>query len=228
MRLCHSLLLTPMLLAACGSGLEKLARPAEELASADVVVRELLDQSADRAANRLGSPDGFWADPRVRIGLPEELARLEKGLRRLGLERYSDEFRESLNRAAEQAMPAVKPVVLRMVRDMTLADAVAIVRGDEDAASRYFRMHAEASLREQLKPIVAEATGRGGVTAAYKRLLKRAVFLEKIAEPDELDLDGYVTRAALDGLFLVMTEEERRIRRDPRARTSELLRKAFR
>ena len=228
MKLRYGLLLTPMLLAACGSGLPGLVRPAEELVSADVVVRELLDQSVDRAANRLGLPDGFWGDPRVRIGLPEELARLEKGLRRLGLERYSDELRESLNRAAEQAMPAVKPVVLDAVRDVTLADAVAIVRGDENAASRYFRMHTEASLRANLKPIVAEATGRGGVAAAYKRLLKRAAFLEKVVEPGELDLDAYVTRAALDGLFLTMAEEERRIRRDPRARTSELLRKAFR
>ena len=221
-------MLAPILLAACGSGLPGLVRPAEELAGADVVVRELLDQSANRAANRLGLPDGFWGNPRVRIGLPEELARLEKGLRRLGLERYSDEFRESLNRAAEQAMPAVKPVVLRTIRDLTLADAVAIVRGDDNAATRYFQMHAEPSLRENLKPIVAEATARGGVTAAYKRLLRRATFLEKVVEPGELDLDAYVTRVALDGLFVTMAEEERRVRRDPRARTTELLRKAFR
>jgi len=191
-------------------------------------VRQALSQSVDMAVNRLGRADGYWGNPQLRIPLPEPLRRAEKTLRRYGLERYAEEFSESLNRAAEAAVPAAKPVLLAAIREMSLGDAAGIVRGDNDAATHYFRMHADAALRERLQPIVAEATARADVTAAYKRLMKKAVFLEKAVEPGQLDLDAYVTRAALDGLYLLMAEEERRIRRNPLARTTDLLKKVFR
>ena len=191
-------------------------------------IREVLSQSADVAVNRLGRMDGYWANPQVRIPLPEELQRVEKALRRYGFERHTEEFSESLNRAAEAAVPAAKPVLLAAIRDMTLSDAVDIVRGWDDAATRYFRQHTDAALRERLKPIVAQATARTHVAAAYKRLMKKAAFLEKAAEPGRLDLDAHVTRAALDGLYLLMAEEEQRIRRHPQARATELLKKVFR
>ena len=191
-------------------------------------VRQALSQSVDTAVNRLGRVDGYWADPRVRIPLPEPLRRVEKTLRRYGLERHAEEFAESLNRAAEAAVPVAKPVLLAAIRDMSLGDAVGIVRGDEDAATRYFRMHTDVALRERLQPIVAEATAQANVTAAYKRLIKKAAFLDKAVEPGHLDLDAYVTNAALDGLYLLMAEEERRIRRNPLARTTDVLKKVFR
>lgn len=191
-------------------------------------VRQTLSQSADTAVNRLGRADGYWANPLVRIPLPEELRRFEKALRRYGLERYAEEFAESLNRAAEAAAPHAKPVLLAAISDMSLSDAVGIVRGDDGAATRYFRVHTEAALRERLRPIVADATAQANVTMAYKRLMKKATFLEKSVEPGRLDIDAYVTQAALDGLFLLMEEEERRIRRNPQARTTDLLKKIFR
>jgi hypothetical protein len=191
-------------------------------------VRQALLQSVDMAVNRLGRADGYWANPQVRIPLPEELRRAEKVLRRYGLERYTEDFAESLNRAAEAAVPVAKPLLLAAVRDMSLGDAAGMVRGDEDAATRYFRAHTDAALRARLKPIVAEATARANVTAAYKRLMKKAAFLEKAVEPGRLDLDAYVTHAALDGLYLLMAQEERRIRRNPLARTTDLLKKVFR
>jgi len=190
-------------------------------------VRQALSQSVDMAINRLGRADGYWANPQVRIPLPEGLRRVEKTLRRYGLERYADDFAESLNRAAEAAVPVAKPLLLDAIRGMSLADAVGIVRGGEDAATRYFRAHTDAALNERLKPIVAEATARANVTGAYKRLMKKAAFLDKAAEPVSLDLDAYVTRAALDGLYLLMAEEEQRIRRNPLARSTELLKKVF-
>jgi hypothetical protein len=191
-------------------------------------VRQALAQSVDTAVNRLGRMDGYWANPSLRIPLPEELQRAERTLRRYGLERYVEEFAESLSRAAEAAAPAAKPVLLAAVRDMPLRDVDAIVRGSDDAATRYFRVHTDAVLRERLKPIVAQATARANVTAAYKRLMKKAAFLERGAEPGRLDLDAHVTHAALDGLYLLMAEEERRIRRNPLARTTDLLKKVFR
>lgn len=191
-------------------------------------IRQALSQSADVAVNRLGRMDGYWANPQVRIPLPEELQRVEKALRRYGFERHIEEFSESLNRAAEAAVPAAKPVLLAAIRDMTLSDAANIVRGDDTAATRYFRVHTDAALRELLKPIVAQATARTNVAAAYKRLMKKAAFLEKTVDPVRLDLDAHVTRATLDGLYLLMAEEEQRIRRHPQARATELLKKVFR
>lgn len=191
-------------------------------------VRQALEQSVDAAVSRLGRTDGYWANPTLRIPLPAELHSLEKTLRRYGLGRYVEEFSQSLNRAAEAAVPVAKPVLMAAIRDMSLRDALAIVRGDDQAATQYFKLRSDAMLRERLKPIVAQATANANVTAAYKRLMKKAVFLEKSVDPARLDLDAHVTRAALDGLYLLMAEEERRIRRDPLARGTELLRKIFR
>jgi len=153
---------------------------------------------------------------------------LEKTLRRFGLERYVEEFAQSLNRAAEAAVPLAKPVLIAAIRDMSLRDAFAIVRGDDQAATQYFKRRSDAALNELLKPIVAQATAKANVTAAYKRLMKKAMFLENAVDPARLDLDAHVTRAALDGLYLLMAEEERRIRRDPLARGTALLKEIFR
>lgn len=191
-------------------------------------VRQALEQSVGQAVNQLGRTDGYWANPKLRIPLPAELHSLQKTLRRYGLERYADEFAQSLNRAAEAAVPVAKPVLLAAIREMSVRDALAIVRGDDQAATQYFKLHSDVLLHERLKPIVAQATANANVTAAYKRLLKKAAFLGKAVDPARLDLDAHVTRAALDGLYLLMAEEERRIRRDPLARGTELLRKIFR
>lgn len=191
-------------------------------------IRQALSQSADVAVNRLARADGYWANPQVRIPLPEELRNLEKTLRHYGLERYAEEFAESLNRAAEAAVPLAKPVLLAAIRDMSLDEATNIVRGNDDAATDYFRAQADAVLRERFKPVVADATARANVTGTYKRLVKKAMFLEKATGSGQVDLDAYVTRAALDGLYLLMAEEERRIRHNPLARTTDLLKKVFR
>ena len=115
-----------------------------------------------------------------------------------------------------------------MIRDLSPGDAADIVRGDDDAATRYFRAHADAALRAWFKPVVAEAMARANVTSAYKHFMKKVVYLEKAARPGRLDLDAYVTQAALDGLYLLMAEEERRIRRNPLARTTDLMKEVFR
>jgi len=223
-------LLIVALTACAGSPVGQAAREpvAADPDSQAQAVRQALSQSAEIAVNQLGRADGYWANPQVRISLPESLRRVEKTLRHYGLERYAEDFAESLNRAAEAAVPAAKPVLLTAIRDISLSDAAGIVRGDEDAATQYFRSHTDAALYERLKPIVAEATARANVTAAYKRFMKKATFLDKAVDPGHLDLDAYVTRAALNGLYLQMAEEERRIRRNPLARTTDLLKKVFR
>jgi hypothetical protein len=192
------------------------------------VIRQLLSQSVDVAVNRLGRRNGYWANPRVRIPLPEELRRVEIILRRYGMERYAEEFAESLNRAAEATMPLAKPILLEAIRDMPLADASGIVHGNDDAATRYFRAHINTALSERLLPIVADATALSQVTGAYKRFLKKATYLDKAVRPVQQNLDAHIARAMLDGLYLLMAEEEQRVRRNPLARDTELLKKAFR
>jgi len=223
----NALCLLILLLSACAASREPGGVTLDSQSQAEAI-RETLAQAADVAVNRLGQLDGFNANPRVRIPLPPELSRLEHGLRRLGMERYADDFVLAMNRAAEAAVPAAKPVLIETVRDMSVTDAVDILRGDDDAATRYFQVHSEAPLRERLRPLVAEATAQAGVTTAYKRLLKKARLLIRTPDLTRFDLDTYVTYETLAGLYVLMAEEERHIRRDPRARGTELLKRAFR
>jgi hypothetical protein len=230
MKTVPALLLFCLSLTACAGALNSQVRTVSttDPDTQAQAVRQALTQSVDVAVNRLARTDGYWANPQVRIPLPDELRNVEKSLRLYGLERYADEFAESLNRAAEAAVPLAKPVLLAAIRDMSVDDATRIVRGNEDAATLYFREQADAALRERLKPVVADATAHTNVTGAYKRLVKKAMFLDKTTGPGQIDLDAYVTRAALDGLYLLMADEERRIRRNPLARTTDVLKKVFR
>jgi hypothetical protein len=129
--------------------------------------------------------------------------------------------------AAEAAVPQAQAVFLDAIRAMTLADAHAILRGPDDAATRYFRDRTGPQLRARFAPIVAAATERTGATRSYKRFLERAVRLAPRLDLRGFELDAYVTDKALDGLFLLIAEEERRIRTDPLARGTELLRRVF-
>jgi hypothetical protein len=224
----HAAYLLPLLLAACSATASRETHVVLDPADEAQAVQQVLAQAADVAVNRLGQLDGFNADPRVRIPLPAELSPLGQGLRRLGMERYADEFVLAMNRAAEAAMPAAKPVVLETARTMAVTDAAGILNGGDDAATQYFRLHADGQLRERLRPLVAEATATADATAAYKRLLKKASVLGRSADVAQFDLDTYVTDRTLAGLYLQMANEEQRIRRDPRARSTDLLKKAFR
>ena len=223
----NALCLLILLLSACAASREPGGVTLDSPSQAEAI-RETLAQAANVAVNRLGQLDGFNANPRVRIPLPAEFIRVERGLRKLGMERYADDFVLAMNRAAESAMPAAKPVLIDTVRHMSVNDAANILRGNDDAATRYFQLHTEAPLREQLRPLVAEATAQGGATAAYKRLLKKAGAFGRPVDLARFDLDSYVTNQALAGLYLLMAEEERHIRRNPLARGTELLKKAFR
>ena len=195
---------------------------------AETAVRELLVQAASGAADRLGRPNGYYGDPRFRIPSPEPVARIEQGLRRYGLERYADELVLGMNRAAETAMPVVKPVLLEAARGLKLADAVAIVGGGNDAATRYFRTQTENDLAVRIKPLVADATARVGVLASYKRLLRKAAVFDRSLDLSRLDLDAYITRETLAGLFIAMAEEERRLRANPVGSGVDILQRMFR
>jgi hypothetical protein len=230
------LLLSAALLASAAHGgfddraKQQIKRPEQAAVDADTLVaalREALEQGAGRAVAALGRENGFWAHPTLRIPMPESLSKAENGLRRIGQAKIADDFIRSLNRAAENATPLARDMFIDAIRRMTIKDATDILKGPNDAATQYFRRHTAAPLAAAFLPIVARSTQSVGVTARYKQLLKRAQPLG-LVNTRAFDVDGYVTRKALDGLFHLVAEEEQQIRTSPAARTSELLRKVFR
>jgi len=191
-------------------------------------LRQALSLGAERAVGVLGRPGGYLNDPQVRIPLPKVLQSAAKGFRLFGKDQLVDDFETTVNRAAEQAIPKTLEIVQATVRDMTLQDVRGILQGPDDSATRFLRERAGERLQQAVRPIVAEATDASGATVAYKRLANQVGSgIGGWANADALDLDGYVTEKTLDGLFLKLADEERRIRRDPVARSTELLKKVF-
>jgi hypothetical protein len=189
-------------------------------------LREALRVGTGRAADRLGRTDGYLGADDVRIPLPDKLDRIGTALRTIGAGDHVDEFVTSMNRAAEAAAPVAKSVFVDAIREMTFDDAVAILRGRQHEATDYFRSHAGPRLAERFRPIVADKLDSVGATRSFNELMDRTARLPFLERP-AFDLAGYVTDEALDGLFLRIAKEEERIRTDPVARTTELLRKYF-
>ena len=196
-------------------------------------VREALAQGVDRAVRQLGAPDGFFRDEAVKILVPQRLRKLADLARQLGAGRKVDAFELSMNRAAEKAVPLAAGIIADSVRKMTLQDAIGLVRGGETSATDFFRRTSEEKLYAAFLPIVQKQTASVGVTQKYKDFSKKAGgnALAGALLGDQgmngADLDDYVTRRTIDGLFHVIAEQERQIRRDPGARTTDLLRRVF-
>jgi hypothetical protein len=194
-------------------------------------LKEALSKGVERAVGMLGKPDGFLKDAAVRIPMPESLRKVERTLRTLRQDQLADDFVTTLNRAAEQAVPEAGAVLGDAVKQMTLADAQTILTSTNNAATAYFRRTGETNLYNRFLPIVQKATEQAGVTSAYKKMTQKASFggfsASSFLGQDTADLDGYVTRKALDGLFLKIGKEEQRIRENPVARTTDLLQKVF-
>lgn len=189
-------------------------------------LKEALAVGAERAIKGLSRPGGYLNDPSVRIPLPGALEKTEKVLRMMGQGERVDEFIITVNRAAERAIPKASKIVGNAVRDMTIADAQKILTGPDDAATQYFRRKTSKDLTAAMLPIVKQATESAGVTKAYKGMVDKAGPAGSLMG-DSLDLDAYVTEKTLGGLFLKVAAEEKAIRTNPVARSSDLLKKVF-
>ena len=191
-------------------------------------LKEALTKGVSTAVQFLGKDNGFLANQRVRIPLPNSLQKLEKGLRVAGQGKAVDDFVASMNHAAEKAVPVAINVFVEAIKKMTFDDARQILMsGKDDSATQFFRKTSEEKLRLKFRPIVEEFTAKTGVTSSYKNMIGKAGFAAQFLGKDATDLDGYVTQKALDGLFLVVADEEKKIRKDPIGQTSALLRKVF-
>lgn len=190
-------------------------------------LREVLLNGTLSAVKSLGRDGGFLKNLRVKIPMPKALQPVEKTLRFIGRSKVADDFIAAMNHAAEKAVPEAIDVFKDSVKQMTFTDAKNIIKGPDDAATQFFRRTSEKRLAERFLPIVQKFTEQVGVTAQYKKLIEQSGPMARLAGRDAVDIDAYVTQKALDGLFLLIADEEKRIRRDPLARTSDLLKIIF-
>jgi len=189
-------------------------------------LKEALRVGSGNAVNLNGKVDGYFRNAAIKILMPEKLKPLEKGLRLAGQSRQVDEFVLSMNRAAEKAAPFAKDIFWGAIKRMTFSDATRILKGGDTAATDYFRGMTTEELTKAFEPIVKESMESIGVTRQYKVLAARYNALPFV-KSQAFDLDRYVVDKALDGLFYVLAEEERKIRTDPAARVTDLLRTVF-
>jgi len=190
-------------------------------------LKEALAVGTKNAVGLLSKKDGYFANEAVKILLPENVRRVGDALRMAGCQKEVDAFVLSMNRAAEKAAPKAADIFAGAIRDMSIADAQKILNGGNTAATEYFKSKTSARLFEAFKPDISQSMNEVGVTKAYKAMTDRYTSMMPFAKLDALDLDKYVTDKSLDGLFYMVGQEETKIRTNPAARTTELLKKVF-
>jgi hypothetical protein len=189
-------------------------------------LRTTLERGAHGAVDLLARSDGFLGNPKVRITLPGHMNDAAKWMARLGQHKRVDELVIAMNRAAEAAVPKARPLLMAAVRSLNLQDARAIVSGGERSATEFFARKTREPLGREFLPIVTQATEKVSLSAKYNKVASKASSLG-LVDPGEANLEQYVTDKALDGLYLVIGEEERKIRQDPVATGSAILKKVF-
>lgn len=193
---------------------------------ATAALKAALERGSQAAVAELGREDGFFANPQVRIPLPESLQRAERLMRRVGAGRYADELILTMNRAAEAAVPEARALFVQAVRRMTVQDAKAILTGGDTAGTEYFRRVTSGQLHDRFLPIVKKSTGKVGLAQKYNAYAEKGASLG-LVKKEHANLDEYVTQRALDGLFFMVAEEEKKIRKDPVGTGTTIIKKVF-
>ena len=211
------------LLAAAGPGVVWAAFGEADAAQA---VRLALERGANAAVDQLGRADGFLGNPQVRIPLPGALNSAAKLLKATGQQQQVDALITAMNRAAEAAVPQARKLLVSTAKSISVDDAIKIVRGGDTSVTDYFAGKTRAPLAEQFLPIVTRATEKLDLASQYNAVAGRAAQFG-LLKGDEVSVQRYVTAKSLDGLFLMIGEEERKIRRDPVGSGSAILKKVF-
>ncbi|MDH3388282.1 MAG: DUF4197 domain-containing protein [Gammaproteobacteria bacterium] len=210
--------------------LETITASAEELplTNAEVVaaLKDSLARGISKGAIIASAQDGYYANPLLKISFPPEVARVDQALRQVGLGGEVDRFVLQLNRAAELAAAKSRPIFIKSITAMTIGDAFEILNGPPDAATRYLMRTTGGELRAQFLPVVRDKLGETRATRYYGDIVNKYNQLPFVSRIDP-DLEGYATDRAIEGLFLLVAEEEARIRADPAARATALLRRVF-
>ncbi len=195
-------------------------------ADATGALKTALETGAIAAIQLLGAADGFLSNPKVRIPLPGYLQDAAKLMRALGQGRRVDELETAMNRAAESAVPLARDMLVTAARSVTVSDAKKILTGGDTSVTEFFADRTRAPLATQFLPVVKRETARVALAEKYDQIAKKGVSLG-LVKPDDASIDHYVTRKALDGLYLIIGEQERKIRQDPIGTGSALLGRVF-
>ncbi|MDH5247266.1 MAG: DUF4197 domain-containing protein [Betaproteobacteria bacterium] len=200
----------------------------ETLTNKDAVsgLKAALEKGSGIAVDLLGRTDGFYRNEAVKIPLPDYLKKTQKLMRGLGMSKYADELELTLNRAAEAAVPEAKKLFVDAIRKMTVQDAKGILGGGQTSATEYFKRTTTDQLRSRFLPIVKNATAKVKLAEKYNQYAQKGVEFGLIKK-EQSNLDDYVTQKALDGLFYMVAEEEKKIRQDPVKAGSDIIKKVF-
>jgi len=204
------------------------AQTFDELTGRDATagLKAALDKGASVAVATLGQTDGFWGNPKVKIPLPEQLQRARSVLRMMGKGDEVDKLELAVNRAAEQAVPQAKVLLTNAVKSMSVDDAKQILRGGDDSVTQFFKAKTAPQLSERFLPIVRRVTDRSGLAQQYNAIAGQGSALGLI-RAEQASIERYVTQKALDGLYTMIAEEEKKIRANPVAAGSEIIRRVF-
>lgn len=199
-----------------------------DLSNADASkgLKEALSQGASQAIASLGKNDGFLGNPSVKIPLPGKLAKADKMLRMAGMGDEADELVTAMNRAAEAAVPEAKPLVANAIKSMTVEDAKNILSGGDDSVTQFFKSKTSAQLTEKFLPIVKKYTAQVGLAQKYNELAGKGAQLG-LVKPEDAQIDNYVARSALDGLYKMIATEEKAIRANPMQAAGSMAQKVF-
>ena len=189
-------------------------------------IKEALAIGTEKAVNLLAKKDGYFGDKAVKILMPANIQKVADVARMAGYEKQVDEFILSMNRAAEAAVPVAAKIFGDAIRGMTVDDVRGILTGGDTAATQFFKRTSEKKLYAAFKPVVSKKVDEVGATRAYKEMMGRYEQVP-LMQSKSLDLDDYVTRKALDGVFYMVGQEEKQIRTNPAARTTDLLKTVF-
>jgi Protein of unknown function (DUF4197) len=189
-------------------------------------LKDALIQGAGKAVSTLGAQDGFLGNDRVKIPLPPAIEKIESGLKFMGMDKQADDLVVGMNRAAEMAVHEATPVLVDAVKKMSVKDAKGILTGGDDAATQYFRQTTSAELTDKFLPIVEKMTARLQLAGQYDQLAGQASKFG-LVKPEDASVDSYVTRKALDGLFFMIGEEEKKIRADPVSAATSIAKQVF-
>ncbi len=189
-------------------------------------LKEAISIGTDNAIKSVSVQDGYLGNETIKITIPENFKMITDGLSKIGYQKQVDDFILSMNRAAEKAAPIAKSIFVDAIKEMTIDDAKNILNGADTAATEYFKTKTNEKLYDVFKPIVSTKVNEVGATRYYKDLTSKFALLPFI-KTEKLDLDHHVTNEALEGLFYMIGEEEKKIRTDPKARITELLKKVF-
>lgn len=190
-------------------------------------LKEALTVGSERAVASVSQPNGYLKNADIRIPLPPQIEKVGMVMRQFGMEGLANEFETSMNRAAEKAAPQATTILVNAIKAMSIDDAKKILNGGDNAATQYFKQHTGEELRTLFKPTIEESLDQVGSTKYYNQLTDKVADVPVVGKEINMDLPDYVTEQALDGLFTMLAAEEKKIRENPTARTTELLKTVF-